>query len=218
VLASLTDVDVSNDAFPYLTARYLDIGEVTPVWAQRISYAGELGWELYGQIAMGGRAWDLLWAAGRAHGLVAAGAGAFDSLRLEKGYRLWGQDIDIEHDPIAAGLGFAVDWDTDFIGRAALEAIRDRGGPGRRLTCMTLDDDRRVVMGKEPVWHDGRVVSYVTSANYRYSVGRGIAYGYLPVELAAEGTPLEVEYFGERLDATVTNDPLWDPKGERQKA
>jgi glycine cleavage system aminomethyltransferase T len=83
---------------------------------------------------------------------------------------------------------------------------------------MTLDDDRRVVMGKEPVWHDGRVVSYVTSANYGYSVGRGIAYGYLPVELAAEGTPLEVEYFGERLDATVTNDPLWDPKGERQKA
>ena len=218
VLASVTDVDVSNDAFPYLTARYLDIGEVTPVWAQRISYAGELGWELYGQIAMGRRAWDVLWEAGRAHGLVAAGAGAFDSLRLEKGYRLWGQDIDTEHDPIAAGLGFALDWDTDFIGKAALEAIRDRGGPDRRLTCMTLDDDRRVVMGKEPIWHDGRVVSYVTSANYGYSVGRGIVYGYLPVELAAEGTPVEVEYFGERLAATVTNDPLWDPKGERQKA
>jgi len=217
VLSAVTDVDVSNEAFPYLTARYLSIGEVTPVWAQRISYAGELGWELYGQIAMGQRAWDVLWEAGREHGLVAAGGGAFDSLRLEKGYRLWAQDIDTEHDPLAAGLGFAVRWDKDFTGKAALEVIRDAGGPGQRLSCLTLDDDRAVVMGKEPLWHDGRVVSYVTSAAYGYSIGRGIAYGYLPAELTVEGTPVEVEYFGERLAATVTNDPLWDPKGERQK-
>ena len=218
VLSAVTDVDVSNEAFPYMTARYLSIGEVTPVWAQRISYAGELGWELYGQIAMGQRAWDVLWEAGREHGLVAAGAGAFDSLRLEKGYRLWGQDIDTEHDPLAAGLGFAVRWDKEFTGRAALDAIRDAGGPSHRLTCMTLDDARAVVMGKEPIHHDGRVVSYVTSANHGYSIGRGIVYGYLPAALAVEGTPVAVEYFGERLAATVTNDPLWDPKGERQKA
>ncbi|MEZ0234388.1 MAG: FAD-dependent oxidoreductase [Actinomycetota bacterium] len=217
VLSAVTDVDVSNEAFPYLTARYLSIGEVKPVWAQRISYAGELGWELYGQIAMGQRAWDVLWEAGREHGLVAAGGGAFDSLRLEKGYRLWAQDIDTEHDPLAAGLGFAVRWDKDFTGKAALEVIRDAGGPAQRLSCLTLDDDRAVVMGKEPLWHDGRVVSYVTSAAYGYSIGRGIAYGYLLSELAVEGTPIEVEYFGERLAATVTNDPLWDPKGERQK-
>jgi glycine cleavage system aminomethyltransferase T/glycine/D-amino acid oxidase-like deaminating enzyme len=218
VLAAATDVDVSNEAFPYMTARYLSIGEVTPVWAQRISYAGELGWELYGQIAMGQRAWDVLWEAGRDHGLAAAGAGAFDSLRLEKGYRLWGQDIDTEHDPLSAGLGFAVRWDKEFAGRAALEAIRDAGGPAHRLSCMTLDDARAVVMGKEPIHHDGRVVSYVTSANHGYSIGRGIVYGYLPAALAVEGTPVEVEYFGKRLAATVTNDPLWDPKGERQKA
>ncbi|MDH5312885.1 MAG: FAD-dependent oxidoreductase [Actinomycetota bacterium] len=217
VLASVIDVDVSNDAFPYLTAQYLSLGEVTPVWAQRISYAGELGWELYGQIAMGRRAWDVLWDAGREHGLVAAGAGAFDSLRLEKGYRLWGQDIDTEHDPLSAGLGFAVRWDKEFAGRAALESIRDAGGPEQRLTCMTLDDDRRVVMGKEPIRYDGRVVSYVTSANYGYSVGCGIVYGYLPAELAVEGTRVDVEYFGERVAATVTSDPLWDPKGERQR-
>ena len=143
VLSAVTDVDVSNEAFPYLTARYLSIGEVTPVWAQRISYAGELGWELYGQIAMGQRAWDVLWEAGREHGLVAAGGGAFDSLRLEKGYRLWAQDIDTEHDPLAAGLGFAVRWDKDFTGKAALEAIRDAGGPAQRLSCLTLDDRSR---------------------------------------------------------------------------
>jgi glycine cleavage system aminomethyltransferase T len=212
----VTDADVSNEAFPYMTARYVSIGEVSPVWAQRISYAGELGWELYGQFAMGARAWDLLMEAGRAHGIVAAGGGAFDSLRLEKGYRLWGQDIDTERDPLSAGLGFAVRWDKDFEGKRALEAIRD-AGPPTRLACMTFDDLRVVVMGKEPIHHDGRVVSYVTSAAYGYAVGRGIAYGYLPAALAVEGTPVEVEYFGVRHPATVTNEPLWDPKGERLK-
>ena len=217
VLMAVTDVDLSNDAFPYMTARYLSIGEVSPVWAQRISYAGELGWELYGQFAMGARAWDLLLEAGREHGIVAAGGGAFDSLRLEKGYRLWGQDIDTERDPLSAGLGFAVRWDKDFQGKQALEAVRDRG-PAQRLACLTFDDPRVVVMGKEPILHDGRLVSYVTSAAFGYTVRRGIAYGYLPVELAAEGTAVEVEYFGVRHAATVTNDPLWDPKGERLKA
>jgi glycine cleavage system aminomethyltransferase T/glycine/D-amino acid oxidase-like deaminating enzyme len=215
ILRAVTDEDVSNDGFPYLTARYLDIGEVAPVWAQRISYAGELGWELYGQIAMGDRAWELLWEAGDAHGLVAAGLGAFDSLRLEKGYRLWGQDIDTEHDPLAAGLGFAVRWDKEFQGKAALERIRDAGGPSRRLSCIVFDDPSVVVMGKEPIRHEGRVVSYVTSASYGYSIDRGIVYGYLPADLAVEGTPVEVEYFDTRLPATVAADPLFDPKGER---
>jgi dimethylglycine oxidase len=218
VLQGVTDADVSNDAFPYLTARYINVGEVGPVWAQRISYAGELGWELYGQFAMGDRAWDRLWEAGREHGIIAAGSGAFDSLRLEKGYRLWGQDINPEHDPFEAGLGFAVRMDKgEFQGRAALEAILDRGH-SNKLACMTFDDPATVVMGKEPIWSGDRVVSYVTSANYGYFVGRGVVYGYLPVDLAAEGTSVEVEYFGERHAATVAADPLWDPKGERQKA
>jgi dimethylglycine oxidase len=218
VLQAVTDVDVSNESFPYMTARYLNVGEVDPVWTQRISYAGELGWELYGQIAMGQRAWDVLWEAGREHGIVAAGGGAFDSLRLEKGYRLWGQDIHTEHDPFEAGLGFAVRMDKgDFQGREALQRILDRGQT-ERLACITLDDPADVVMGKEPIRHEGRVVSYVTSAAYGYSIGRGIAYGYLPVDIAVEGTPVEVEYFGDRLAATVAAEPLWDPKGERLRA
>ena len=218
VLQAVTDVDVSNEAFPYMTARYLNVGEVDPVWTQRISYAGELGWELYGQIAMGQRAWDVLWEAGQEHGIVAAGGGAFDSLRLEKGYRLWGQDIHTEHDPFEAGLGFAVRMDKgEFQGREALQRVLDRG-PIEKLACMTLDDPAAVVMGKEPIRHDGRVVSYVTSAAYGYSIGRGIVYGYLPVDLAVEGTPVEVEYFGDRLAATVAAEPLWDPKGERLRA
>ena len=218
VLQAVTDVDVSNEAFPYMTARYLNVGEVDPVWTQRISYAGELGWELYGQIAMGQRAWDVLWEMGQEHGIVAAGGGAFDSLRLEKGYRLWGQDIHTEHDPFEAGLGFAVRMDKgEFQGREALQRKLDRGLT-EKLACITLDDPAAVVMGKEPIRHDGRVVSYVTSAAYGYSIGRGIVYGYLPVDLAVEGTPVEVEYFGDRLAATVAAEPLWDPKGERLRA
>ena len=187
------------------------------MFAQRISYVGELGWELYGPFEMGARVWDLLWEAGRAHGLIAAGVGAFDSLRLEKGYRLWGQDIGTEYDPIAAGLGFAVKWDKEFQGEQALERIRDEG-PAKRLSVITLDDPRAVVLGKEPIWHGGLVVSYVTSANYGFSIGRGIVYGYLPSAIAQEGTPVEVEYFGERIAATVAADPLFDPKGARLKS
>jgi glycine cleavage system aminomethyltransferase T/glycine/D-amino acid oxidase-like deaminating enzyme len=217
VLETLTDDDVSNDGFPYMTARTIDVGEV-PVFAQRISYVGELGWELYGPTEMGERLWDLLSEAGRPHGMVAAGMGAFDSLRLEKGYRLWGQDLNIEHDPYEAGLGFAVRLAKgDFQGRAALEAIQ-AGGLTRSLSCMTLDDPAHVVLGKEPILSGDRVVAYVTSAAYGYSIGRCIAYGYLPIELAVEGTPVAIEYLGGRLPATVAAEPLWDPKGERLKA
>jgi dimethylglycine oxidase len=215
VLSATTEDDVSNDAIPYMTGREIEIGEV-PVFAQRISYVGELGWELYGPFEMGARVWDRLWEAGREHGLIAAGLGAFDSLRLEKGYRLWGQDIGTEYDPISAGLGFAVKWDKDFQGKQALERIRDEG-PAKRLSAMTLDDPRAVVLGKEPIRRGDDVVSYATSANYGFSIGRGIVYGYLPSAIAQEGTPVEVEYFGERIAATVAADPLFDPKGARLK-
>jgi glycine cleavage system aminomethyltransferase T/glycine/D-amino acid oxidase-like deaminating enzyme len=217
VLAAVTDDDVSNESFPYMIGRDIHVGEV-PVWAQRISYVGELGWELYGPSEMGERLWDLLWEAGEAQGIVAAGMGAFDSLRLEKGYRLWGQDINTEHDPFEAGLGFAVKMDKgEFQGREALAGVVDRGS-SHRLSCMVFDEPRSVVMGKEPIWSGGDVVAYVTSANYGYSIGRGIVYGYLPAELAVEGTPVEVEYFGERAAATVSAEPLVDPKGERLRA
>jgi glycine cleavage system aminomethyltransferase T/glycine/D-amino acid oxidase-like deaminating enzyme len=216
VLAAASDDDVSNDAIPYMTGYEIEVGEV-PVFAQRISYVGELGWELYGPFEMGARVWDQLWEAGREYGLIAAGLGAFDSLRLEKGYRLWGQDIGTEYDPISAGLGFAVNWDKYFQGKDALERIRD-AGPAKRLSAMTLDDPRSVVLGKEPIWHgDDVVVGYVTSANYGFSIGHGVVYGYLPSTIAQEGTPVEVEYFGERIAATVAADPLFDPKGARLK-
>jgi len=179
------------------------------VTALRLSYVGELGWELYTTADMGRKLWDTLCEAGEQHGVIAAGRSAFGSLRLEKGYRSSGTDMTSEHDPFEAGLGFAVRMDKgDFVGRAALEDRRD--GDRRRLVCLTLDDRGVVAMGKEPVRADGRPVGYVTSGAYGYSVDSSIAYAWLPAALATPGVRVEVESFGELIPATVREEPLFD--------
>jgi glycine cleavage system aminomethyltransferase T/glycine/D-amino acid oxidase-like deaminating enzyme len=212
VLAPLTTADFSNDGLRYFRARRAYLGEV-PVTALRLSYVGELGWELYTTADLGLKLWDTLWEAGREHGIIAAGRSAFNSLRLEKGYRAWGADMTTEHDPYEAGLGFAVRMDKgDFVGRAALAG---RPAPARRLTCLTLDDPAHVVLGKEPVYADGAPAGYVTSASYGYTIGRTVAYAWLPAALSVPGAAVEVGYFGERLPATVAAEPLFDPKMER---
>jgi glycine cleavage system aminomethyltransferase T len=171
---------------------------------------GELGWELYTSADLGRELWDTLWDAGQAHGVIAAGRDAFSSMRLEKGYRLWGTDVTAEHDPFEAGLGFAVRMDKGyFIGRDAL-AGRSEDTVTRKLTCLTVDDPYSVVLGKEPVYADGRPAGYVTSAAYGYTVGKNIAYAWLPVEFTQPGRTLEIEYFGERIPAVVANEPLFD--------
>jgi glycine cleavage system aminomethyltransferase T/glycine/D-amino acid oxidase-like deaminating enzyme len=215
VLQPLTDDDVSHEGFGFFRAREIYVREL-PVRALRLSYVGELGWELYVSAEHGLRLWDLLWEEGQQHGIVAAGRGAFNALRLEKGYRSWGADMWSEHDPYEAGLGFTVKPDKgDFVGREALDGKESMRA--RRLTCLTLDDPTRVVLGKEPVYSDGKPVGFVTSADYGYSIGRGIAYAWLPGRLSVEGTPLEVEYFGERLAATVAKEPLFDPEMTRMR-
>jgi glycine cleavage system T protein len=216
VVGAVSDDDWSAAAFPYFHARPMTIGYV-PVLASRLSYVGESGWEIYAPTEYGLALWDTIWEAGRPHGLVAAGGGCFETLRLEKGYRLWGADIHTDYNPYEAGLGFAVRLRKgDFLGRGALERIRAEG-VRRKLCCLTLDDPSVVVMGKEPIYDAGgdRVLGYVTSANYGYSVGRSIAYGYLPTDFAAEGTRVKVYFFGALHDATVTKEPLYDPEGQR---
>ena len=147
-----------------------------------------------------------------------SGRGAFESLRLEKGYRLWGNDIHTEYDPYEAGIGFAVRLKSgNFIGRDAMKAKRAKGLT-RKLCCMTLDDPNAVVMGKEPILDGDQVLSYVTSAGYGHSVGRGIVYGYLPMSHSDEGTSVDVLYFGNRIPATVAKEPLYDARGEKMKA
>jgi glycine cleavage system T protein len=214
LLRRTTEDDLSAAAFPFFTARHITVGYV-PALALRVSYVGELGWELYAPVEYGLALWDTLWGAGEDLGLVAAGGGAFDSLRLEKGYRLWGQDIHTEHTPYEAGLATAVAMQKgEFIGREALLNSAARG-VSRRLVCLTLDDPAVVPMGQEPILEGERVLGYVTSANYGYTVRRSIAYGYVPVPSAAPGTKVEVLYFGRRYPATVVAEPLYDPRGER---
>ena len=208
--------DVTNAGFPYMTGKRIAIADV-PVLALRISYAGELGWEIYAPTNLGQRLWDVLWEAGQSLGVIAAGGGAFESLRLEKGYRLWGNDIHTEFNPLEAGTGFAVRMRKgDFIGRDALRAFRSEG-VSRKLCCMTLDDPQAVVMGKEPIMDGGRVLGYVTSASYGHSIGCGIVYGYLPTSHAVAGTGVDVLYFGDRLAATVVPEPLVDPQGRKMR-
>ncbi|MEV3859618.1 FAD-dependent oxidoreductase [Streptomyces sp. NPDC050095] len=206
----LTRDDFSHEAFGYFRAKETYIGHV-PVTALRVSYVGELGWELYTTADLGLRLWDTLWAAGQELGVVAAGRSAFNSLRLEKGYRAWGVDMTEEHSPYEAGLGFAVRLDRgDFLGRAALEQLPP---VARRLTPLLLDDPAAVVLGKEPVYVGGVPSGYVTSAAYGYTLGRCVAYAWLPPLPA--GTDVEVEYFGEKVPATVAEEPLFDPKMTR---
>ncbi|MEW1720206.1 FAD-dependent oxidoreductase [Streptomyces sp. NPDC093109] len=211
----LTRDDFSHEGFGYFRARRTHLGFV-PVTAMRLSYVGELGWELYTTADLGARLWDTLWEAGQRHSVVAAGRSAFNSLRLEKGYRAWGHDMTTEHTPYEAGLGFAVRMDKgEFTGRAALAALGDRAErPERRLTCLTLDDPAAVVLGKEPVRVDGAIAGYVTSAAYGYTVGRCVAYAWLPGRLTP-GTGVRIEYFGEQFAATVAEEPLYDPRMTR---
>ncbi len=218
ILAAVTRDDVSDAAFPYLTARLITVGSV-PVLALRVTYVGELGWELYAPTEYGRALWTALWEAGRRHGMVAGGYRAIDALRLEKGYRVWSSDITPDETPFEAGLGFAVKLDkgVDFLGRAALVAAK-AAGPPKRLRCLVLDDPRSVCLGNEPVRIDGQVAGRVTSGGYGFAVERSIAYAYLPPDRAAIGTRGEVEVFGEWVGFEVAREPMYDPSGERLRS
>ena len=215
ILQPLTLSDVGNGTFPYMSARELAVGSV-PCLALRVTYVGELGWELYCPSEFGQRLWDTLWEAGRDHGLVAGGYKAVDSLRLEKGYRVWGSDIGPEANPYQAGLGFCVKLDKgDFAGRRAL--LRARESPAAtRLACLVLDDPRSVALGSEPVRVAGDT-GRVTSGGFGYSVGRSIAYAYVPMS-APTGSPVEVEIFGTWVSGHISDEPLFDPTGARIRA
>jgi 4-methylaminobutanoate oxidase (formaldehyde-forming) len=202
-------------SFPYMRARELAVGPV-PCHALRVTYVGELGWELYCPMEFGLRLWDAIWESGQRHGLVAGGYKAIDSLRLEKGYRVWGADITPDETPYEAGLGFAVKLDKrEFVGRDALAAA---GEPERKLCCLVLADARAVALGSEPVRVGERIVGRVTSGGYGYTVERSIAYAYLPAADAVEGRDVAVEIFGEWIPGVVAREPLYDPAGEKIRA
>jgi 4-methylaminobutanoate oxidase (formaldehyde-forming) len=217
VLQPLTRSALDNEAFPYLRARRITVGSV-PVVAVRVTYVGELGWELYCPTEYGGALWDELWEA-RTRGMVAGGYRVIDSLRVEKGYRVWSSDITPEDNPFEAGLGFAVKLGKPaaFVGRDALRAVKERG-PARRLRGVRMADPLAVPLGSEPVRVDGEIVGRVTSGNYGFRIGSALGFAYLPTELADFGRRLEIEIFGQWIGAEIVQDPAWDPTGARIRA
>ncbi|MDX6627805.1 MAG: hypothetical protein QOH00_51, partial [Gaiellales bacterium] len=219
ILQTLTKSDLSNEAFPYMRAREIAVGAV-PLLASRVTYVGELGWELYAPAEYGLALYDLLVQAGAAHGLRGGGYRAIESMRLEKGYRAWGTDLTPETTPEAAGIGFAVrlEKSSPFIGQDALREEREEGGPRERLACLVLEDPRSVPLGSEPVRIAGELCGRVTSGGYGSRVRRSIALAYVPAGHATSGTRAEIEVFGEWVPAEVVEGALYDPAGERIRA
>jgi glycine cleavage system aminomethyltransferase T len=234
LVSSISDYDVSNAGFPFGTCREIDLGPVR-VLASRISYVGELGWELYAPMEEGARLWDALLEAGQPHGVVPVGIGVYATTgRLEKGYRAHGNELELEFDLVEAGMARPRVKEREFLGRAAF--LEQRAMPPAAVLCtLTVDDPtdshgaRRAMLGREPILtRDGQPLedakgrrSYVTSAGAGPSVGRHLLMAYLPPAQAVEGTELAVEYLGERYPVTVAvagSRPLFDPANERVRA
>ncbi|WP_121743542.1 GcvT family protein [Natronorubrum halophilum] len=215
VLEPLVEADLSNDAFPFYTARETSLGSI-PVTMLRLSYAGELGWELYAPTEYGAQLWETIEDAGEEHGIVPMGWAALESTSLEKGFRLWGSDITPEYNPYEAGIGFAVDLETDFVGKEALMRARE-SGLEREIAPITLDEPGALVDCGHPVIDpdDGAVLGPVERAGYGYTIDSGIAYAYLPPAYAEAGRDVEIEYENERYPATVRDEPLFDPDREK---
>ncbi len=208
MLSSLTKQDLSTKAMPFLSMRETNLGNFS-IQLVRVTFVGELGYEIYAGAENGLALWELLWKSGQGFGVVACGYRAIDSLRAEKGYLYWGSDISPDETPYEAALGFAVAKDKEFLGSKAL-----REYPGKKkLVTMNLDDPLAVVLGNEPVRIDGVVQGRVTSGGYGVSLRASIAFGYLPTELARVGTRTEVLVFGRWIPAAIVQGPLYDPKG-----
>lgn len=219
VLSKITTSDVSNSAHPYLQTKQIDINGAK-VYAQRVSYAGELGWELYIPNQRATPVWDMLIQAGREFGLEVGGYKVLDSLRLEKGYRYFTTDITPSETPYEGGLGFCVHLDKgDFIGRDAL--VKQKAEGIRRKLCtltLTDGDEFTQIYGGEAIYHKDTVLSRVRSGGYGYTLKKNILYAYLPIEMAKQGNRFIVDLIEGRREAEVTASVLFDPKGERARA
>jgi glycine cleavage system T protein len=222
VLAAVTDTDVSNAAFPFGHVREIGIAGAT-VRALRVTYVGELGWELHIPIEATGKVFDALMAAGAPYGIRPVGYRALESLRLEKGYRAWGSDITPNDTPFEAGLGWAVKLrkNTDFVGRRALEKIN--GAPlKKRFAGFTVDDPDIVLVGRETILRNGEPVGYLSSGGYGYTVGKNIGYGYVRNADGVDDDFLgsgdyELVVAMEKTPARIHLEPLYDPKGDKVK-
>ena len=223
LLQTLTPDDLSPTGFPFATSRHIDLGYAT-VRATRLTYVGELGWELYVPTDVAAHVFDTLREAGTGYDLRLAGYHALDSLRMEKAYRHWGHDITPDDTPLEAGLTFAVAWNKPggFVGKAALERQRDVG-VARRLVQLAVDDRDVVLLHNEPILRNGRIVGETTSAAYGHTVGKELALGYVTQQgvadlgFVAEGD-YRIDVGGTLVPATVSLTPLYDPRSSRVRA
>ena len=215
ILQSITNYDLGNQNFPFMHSREIDISG-TSLRATRITYVGELGWELYLPVQDGAKVWSALIEAGKPFGAEPCGYRAIESLRLEKGYLAWGSEINTETTPLESGLAFAVSQKKSaFIGKAALLA---NPHPSRALVAITFDDLKRTPLGNEPIRVNGEIIGRIKSGGQGYTIQKGIGYAYLPIEFTTPNTTLEVEFFGEWKLGVVQTSPLFDPQGLRIKA
>ncbi len=223
VLSAVSRDDLSNAAFPFASMREIGAAGV-PVFALRVTYVGELGWELHTPVEFAHALYEGLMEAGAAHGIQNAGYRAIESLRLEKGYRAWGAELTPDHTPLEAGLGWAVKLEKNegFMGREALQ--RQRETPlKKRLAGFTVDDPAVVLLGRETIYRDGERVGWLSSGGYGYTLGRGIGYGYVRSSHGVsaeflEGGRYELEVATERVPCTIQLQPLYDPRMQRVKA
>ncbi|MHA1553469.1 MAG: GcvT family protein [Alphaproteobacteria bacterium] len=222
-LQSLTPDDLSNEAFPFATSREIELG-YAKIRASRITYVGELGWELYVPTEFATGVYDTLVAAGEDFDLQQVGMHAMNSLRMEKAYRHWGHDIADEDTPLEAGLGFAVAWDKPegFIGREALVQQR-RNGMRKRLVQFALDDPEPLLYHNEPIWRDDRIVGYIRSGMFGHALGKSLGMGYVESDDGIDADFIksgsyEIEIACQRFAATASLRPFYDPKSERVKS
>ena len=220
LLQSLTPADLNNEAFRFATSREIELGYAM-VRASRITYVGELGWELYIPTEFVVGAYDEILAVGANFGLVHAGYHALDSLRIEKAYRHWGHDITDEDTPLEAGLDFTLKFDKPggFIGREALLKQRERGY-SKRLVQFKLRDPEPLLYHNEPIWCGDQIVGYIRSGNYGHSVGGSIGLGYVDQSLTGELSNLPedafaIEVAGARIPAQALLKPMYDPQNLR---
>ena len=221
LLQRLSGEDLSNTAFPFGTSRELEIGYAR-VRASRITYVGELGWELYVSAEFAAHVFDRIVETGREFGLVHAGYHAMNACRTEKGYRHWGHDIGPEDDPVVAGLAFCVAWDKPggFLGRDRLLRAREAATPTRRLVQLQLLDDAKLLYHEEPVWSGGRIAGSVTSGMYGHRVGAPLGMGYLTCadgvsQAWLDAQELEIEIAWERVPAKAQLSAWYNPRNER---
>ena len=209
VLEKVTDADVSHEGHPFLTAQEINIG-YAPALAFRVTYIGELGWELYIPVEYLQYAYEVLAEAGAEFAITDIGYRAVDSLRLEKRYLAWGADITPDYNPIEAGLGFVIDWEKgDFLGAKALARVKAEG-PVQRLVYLGLEEPLHV-FGGEAIFVEGEAVGQTTSGNFGYTVGKSLVLGYVPAEMATTDS-FEVESFGTRTAATRIRGAAYDPE------